>query len=104
MGELMRLVFACMECGIHYLPPETMQYSDGPASPVWCAACQGVMCEQGIVEPAMAAAVALASARAALATRAPIVDETPRPDVRPSRPARTRRSASAPGGTRSKLR
>lgn len=92
-----------MECGIHYLPPEDMRYSDGPASPVWCSACQAVMGERGIPEPAMAAAVALASARAALNTHAPAVDETPRPDVRPSRPARTRRAAGAPGSSRSKL-
>jgi hypothetical protein len=99
----MRLLFACQECGTHYLPPESMQYEDGPASPVWCTECQALMRKRGVVEPEIAAKVALAAARAALAARAPQADEPVRPDVRPSRPARTRRAAAGPGSARTKL-
>ncbi|MFC9329531.1 hypothetical protein [Kitasatospora sp. NPDC057015] len=99
----MRYVFECLECGVHYLPPEGMAYSDGPASPVWCTLCQGLMCERGIPEPAAAAAVALAAAKANLAARIPPDEEARRPDVRPSRPAHTRRARSGPSSARSKL-
>ncbi len=98
------MIFHCVECGVHYLPPEDMHYADGqPASPLWCAACHATMRELGITEPPAAAAVALHAARAALNNWAPTVEEPTRPDVRPSRPARTRRASSAPGGSRSKL-
>ncbi|MFD0260442.1 hypothetical protein ACFVH7_19500 [Kitasatospora indigofera] len=99
----MRYVFECLECGVHYLPPEGLAYSDGPASPVWCTVCQGLMRGRGVPEPAAAAAVALAAAKAGLAARAPQAEEATRPDVRPSRPARTRRARSGPGSARSKL-
>ncbi|WP_371476902.1 hypothetical protein [Kitasatospora sp. NBC_00315] len=99
----MRYVFECLECDAHYLPPEGMAYSDGPASPVWCSLCQGVMRERGVPEPVVAAAVALAAAKARLAARAPGDEEPARPDVRPSRPARTRRARSGPGSSRSRL-
>ncbi|MDQ0305614.1 hypothetical protein J2S46_000170 [Kitasatospora herbaricolor] len=98
----MRYVFECLECGVHYLPPEGMSYPDGPASPVWCTVCQGLMCQRGIPEPAAAAAVALAAAKAALTARTLQADEAT-PDVRPSRPARTRRARSGPSSARSKL-
>ena len=100
----MRLVFQCTECRIHYLPPEGLTYSDGsPASPLWCTEHQAQMRERGITEDPAAAAVALFVARQR-PTFAPVLEEPAQPDVRPSRPARTRRSAAAPGGKRSKLR
>ncbi len=99
----MRYIFECLECGVHYLPPEGMAYPDGPASPVWCTQCQGLMCQRGIPEPAAAAAVALAAAKAGLAARTPTAQEATHPDVRPSRPARTRRARSGPSSARSKL-
>lgn len=48
----MRMVFECLECGIHYLPPEGLRYGDrSAASPVWCSPCQGLMARRGIAEP-----------------------------------------------------
>ena len=99
----MRYLFECLECGTHYLPPESMRYADGPASPVWCAACQSVMREHGVPEPEIPARIALAAAQAALAARAPLTAEPAPPDVRPSRPPRTRRAAAGPGSARSRL-
>ncbi|MFE4976248.1 hypothetical protein ACFRAR_29615 [Kitasatospora sp. NPDC056651] len=103
----MRFIFECVECGGHYLPPEEMAYPDGPASPVWCAACQGAMRAAGVQEDPLLARVALAAARAALAGRAAEAAEADgraaRSDVRPSRPPRSRRARSGPGGVRSKL-
>ncbi|MER7585301.1 hypothetical protein [Kitasatospora sp. NPDC097691] len=100
----MRLVFECVECGGHYLPPEEMVYPDGPASPVWCTGCQGAKREAGVREDPLLARVALAAARAALARRAAeAVDQVARGDVRPSRPPLSRRARSGPGGLRSKL-
>ncbi|MFE9426460.1 hypothetical protein ACFYNO_26260 [Kitasatospora sp. NPDC006697] len=96
----MRLVFRCIACGTSYLPPESMTYSDGPASPLWCTVHQAVARGRGIAEPPGAAAAALLMARRR--ADGPGVDEPARPDVRPSRPARTRR-APKPGGRRSKL-
>ncbi|WP_224281319.1 hypothetical protein, partial [Streptomyces sp. LS1784] len=66
----MRFVFECVECGGHYLPPEEMVYPDGPASPVWCTACQSAKHATGVREDPLLARVALAAARAALAGRA----------------------------------
>lgn len=98
----MRLVFVCTECATHYLPPESMQYPHGPASPVHCSVCQRIAAELGVeVDPRVAAA-ALALARRAARARADGAAEEPRPDVRPSRPARTRR-AGRPQTGRSKL-
>ncbi|WP_030058242.1 MULTISPECIES: hypothetical protein [Streptomyces] len=100
----MRLVFECVECGGHYLPPEGMVYPDGPASPVWCTACQRAKHAAGVREDPLLARVALAAARAALARRAAEPAElAARPDVRPSRPPLSRRARSGPGGVRSKL-
>ncbi|WP_316527718.1 hypothetical protein [Kitasatospora brasiliensis] len=103
----MRFVFECVECGGHYLPPEDMVYPDGPASPVWCTACQGVKRAAGVREDPLLARVALAAARAALAGRiaeaAEAAEQPARSDVRPSRPPRSRRARSGPGGVRSKL-
>jgi hypothetical protein len=101
----MRLVFECVECGGHYLPPEGMVYPDGPASPLWCASCQTVKRTAGEPEDPLLARIALAAARAALARRAaegvePVVG---RGDVRPSRPPLSRRARSGPGGVRSRL-
>ncbi|MFI6154596.1 hypothetical protein ACIBCA_18130 [Kitasatospora sp. NPDC051170] len=103
----MRLVFECVECGGHYLPPENMSYPDGPASPVWCSACQGAKRAEGLREDPLLARVALAAARAALARRAadqsePVAAQG-RGDVRPSRPPLSRRARSGPGGVRGKL-
>ncbi|RKT19692.1 hypothetical protein BX285_4161 [Streptomyces sp. 1114.5] len=100
----MRLVFECVECGGHYLPPESMVYPDGPASPLWCTACQRAQQAAGVAEDPLHARVALAAARAALARRAAeAVEPVARPDVRPSRPPLSRRARSGPGGVRSRL-
>ncbi|MFD9691927.1 hypothetical protein ACFWXO_39900 [Kitasatospora sp. NPDC059088] len=102
----MRLVFECVECGGHYLPPEGMVYPDGPASPVWCSPCQTSKRTAGLREDPLLARVALAAARAALARRtAEPVEPVPagRADVRPSRPPLSRRARSGPGGVRGKL-
>jgi hypothetical protein len=102
----MRLIFVCQECGITYLPPTGLRYGDGTAaSAVWCSACQFVMAERGVAEPAELAAVAVIMAvramKAALARRTE--DAIPRPDRRPSRPPRTSRGRLRPSGARSKL-
>ncbi|MFJ9950068.1 hypothetical protein [Kitasatospora sp. NPDC091207] len=99
----MRLVFECVECGGHYLPPESMVYPDGPASALWCAHCQALNRAAGLREDPLLARMALAGARAALARRA--ADETgpARADVRPSRPPLSRRARSGPGAVRTKL-
>ncbi|MFG3054191.1 hypothetical protein ACGFZP_24990 [Kitasatospora sp. NPDC048239] len=99
----MRMVFECVECGVHYLPPEGMVYPDGPASPLWCARCQEAKRAAGVGEDPLLARVALAAARAALATRVPGGEEPVRSDVRPSRPPLSRRARSGPGGVRGKL-
>ncbi|MFJ3791692.1 hypothetical protein [Kitasatospora sp. NPDC090091] len=99
----MRMVFECVECGAHYLPPEGMVYPDGPASPVWCADCQAAKRAAGLREDPLLARVALASARAALARRAAEAEPPARSDVRPSRPPASRRARSGPGGVRGKL-
>ncbi|MFE7590265.1 hypothetical protein ACFU6K_12750 [Kitasatospora sp. NPDC057512] len=100
----MRFVFECVECGGHYLPPEDMVYPDGPASPVWCTACQSAKRAAGLREDPLLARVALAAARAALARRAAEAAEQPaRSDVRPSRPPRSRRARSGPGVLRGRL-
>ncbi|MFJ8624009.1 hypothetical protein ACIRD3_14320 [Kitasatospora sp. NPDC093550] len=103
----MRLVFECVECGGHYLPPESMRYPDGPASPVWCTGCQRAQHAAGVREDPLLARVALAAARAALARRsadaAADAERGARSDVRPSRPPLSRRARSGPGGVRSKL-
>lgn len=101
----MRLVFRCIDCGIIYLPPEGLTYSDGsPASPLRCTEHQAVARVQGIVDDPAAATVALMVARQR-PDPVPALEKQPsQPDGRPSRPARTRRAAAAPGGKRSKLR
>ncbi len=110
----MRLVFECVECGSHYLPPEAMVYPDGPASPVWCTHCQAAKRAAGVREDPLLARVALATARAARAggarggagaAGAAGAEESAggRPDVRPSRPPVSRRARSGPGALRSKL-
>ncbi|MFG3223649.1 hypothetical protein ACGF07_02540 [Kitasatospora sp. NPDC048194] len=101
----MRLVFECVECGGHYLPPEGMVYPDGPASPVWCSSCQAAKQAAGEQEDPLLARVALAAARAALARRAnePTEPAAGRGDVRPSRPPLSRRARSGPGGVRGRL-
>ncbi|GAA1183761.1 hypothetical protein GCM10009664_57250 [Kitasatospora gansuensis] len=104
----MRLLFECLECGTHYLPPEDLRYGDGsPASPVWCSPCQELMARHKIAEPQPAAAIALAPARqalqAALAAQAARA-ETPAANPRPTRPARTRRSTAGPSRTRERSR
>jgi hypothetical protein len=95
----MRNLYVCGECATSYLPPESMEYPTGPASPVHCSVCQQQLAERGVTASPEAVAAALLLARRA--QRSP-VDEQRRPDVRPTRPARTRR-APAPGGRRSKL-
>ncbi|MFG2844804.1 hypothetical protein ACGF12_16770 [Kitasatospora sp. NPDC048296] len=101
----MRLVFECVECGGHYLPPEGMVYPDGPASPLWCSSCQTVKRTAGAPEDPLLARIALAAARAALARRAAegVEPAVGRADVRPSRPPLSRRARSGPGGVRSRL-
>ncbi|MFJ8431640.1 hypothetical protein ACIQ9P_10080 [Kitasatospora sp. NPDC094019] len=100
----MRLVFECVECGSHYLPPEAMVYPDGPASPVWCTPCQTAKRAAGVREDPLLARVALATARAARALAAGAEGPpTGRGDVRPSRPPLSRRARSGPGGVRGKL-
>lgn len=99
----MRLLFACQECSTHYLPPESLAYSDGsPASPVWCSTCQIAMAERGIPEDPIARAVALAAARADLAAALAARERATAPDRRPSRPARTARRGR-PSSARTKL-
>lgn len=97
------MTFECTECGAHYLPPETMAYPDGPASPLWCSPCHAAARAAGRREDPLLARLALAAARAALAARSPAVDEPSRPDVRPSRPPVSRRARSGPGGVRGRL-
>ncbi|WP_327673656.1 hypothetical protein [Kitasatospora sp. NBC_00458] len=99
----MRLVFECVECGSHYLPPEGMDYPDGPASPLWCTRCQAAKRAAGVREDPLMARIALAAARAARAGAAPEEPAGGRPDVRPSRPPLSRRARSGPGGVRGKL-
>ncbi|MEV0535697.1 hypothetical protein [Kitasatospora sp. NPDC050463] len=99
----MRLVLECVECGGHYLPPESLVYPDGPASAIWCTACQTAKRTAGVREDPLLARVALAAARAALAHRAADDAGPARADVRPSRPPLSRRARSGPGGVRSKL-
>ncbi|MER6400390.1 MULTISPECIES: hypothetical protein [unclassified Kitasatospora] len=99
----MRLVFECVECGGHYLPPETMAYPDGPASALWCAHCQAAKRAAGLREDPLLARMALAGARAALAHRAAEDTGATRADIRPSRPPLSRRARSGPGGVRGKL-
>ncbi|GAA1263773.1 hypothetical protein GCM10009665_61620 [Kitasatospora nipponensis] len=100
----MRLAFRCIDCGIIYLPPEGLAYSDGsPASPLRCTVHQVAARELGVADDPAAVAVALFVARQQ-ADRTPGPEEQPvRPDVRPSWPAKTRRAASNRGG-RSKYR
>ncbi|PYC69146.1 hypothetical protein C7C46_28260 [Streptomyces tateyamensis] len=99
----MRLVFQCTVCGVLYLPPEGLAWSDGrAASPLWCNRHHVAAAARGITENPAAVALALAAAR--LRTGVPQAEEQPpRPDVRPSRPARTRRVSRAATG-RSKLK
>jgi hypothetical protein len=104
-----RLIFACQECTIHYLPPEGLTYpDDSRPSSLWCSACQQAKATAGIVEDPVQAAVALFAAMramtAALAVRSRGTDGEPRPDRRPSRPARTGRGQKRPASARSKLR
>ncbi|MFE2110975.1 hypothetical protein ACFXAF_34615 [Kitasatospora sp. NPDC059463] len=99
----MRLVFECVECGSHYLPPEAMAYPDGPASPIWCTGCQTAKRAAGVREDPLLARVALAAARAASARTAAEEPAAPRADVRPSRPPVSRRGRSGPGVLRGKL-
>ncbi|MGW2255991.1 hypothetical protein ACWCXH_38490 [Kitasatospora sp. NPDC001660] len=99
----MRLVFECVECGGHYLPPEGLAYPDGPASPIWCSRCQTAKRVAGVREDPLLARLALAAARAAAARRAADAEPPARTDVRPSRPPLSRRSRSGPGGVRGRL-
>ncbi|MET8698782.1 hypothetical protein ABZW10_07930 [Kitasatospora sp. NPDC004723] len=99
----MRLVFECVECGSHYLPPEAMVYPDGPASPIWCTWCQTAKRAAGVREDPLLARLALATARAAHAGTAADEPTATRTDVRPSRPPVSRRGRSGPGALRSKL-
>ncbi|WP_380283175.1 hypothetical protein [Kitasatospora purpeofusca] len=99
----MRLVFECVECGSHYLPPEAMAYPDGPASPIWCTGCQTAKRAAGVREDPLLARVALAAARAASARAAAEEPAVARTDVRPSRPPVSRRARSGPGVLRGKL-
>lgn len=98
----MRLVFVCTECSTHYLPPESMTYPHGPASPVHCTVCQKVAEAAGVMIPPEAAATALALARRAANARA-VAAEEPRLDVRPSRPAPHRHPARRVRTGRGKL-
>ncbi|MGW6916875.1 hypothetical protein ACWGB8_24065 [Kitasatospora sp. NPDC054939] len=101
-----RLVLVCVDCATHYLPPASMAYPDGPASPLWCRGCQERARAAGRREDPLLARLALAAARQAAgpgAPGAPGAEEPQRPDVRPSRPPVSRRARSAPRGTRSKL-
>lgn len=105
----MRLIFACQDCGTHYLPPEGLKYADdSAASAVWCSPCQQANRAQGIEEnPAMAAVALLAATQAmtaALAARVQPASSSVHPDRRPSRPARTGRGQKRPASARSKLR
>jgi len=105
----MRLIFACQECGTHYLPPEGLRYADGSrASAVWCSTCQATNAAQGVEEdPAMAAIALLAATHAmtaALTARVRVTGGAPTTDRRPSRPAQTARGQKRPTGQRSKLR
>jgi hypothetical protein len=105
MGErLMRDIFQCVDCGILYLPPEGLAYSDGsPASPLRCTEHQATAREHGIADDPAAAAVALTAARQRPEPAPLLEQQSAKPDVRPSRPARTRRAATNRSG-RSKLR
>jgi hypothetical protein len=98
----MRLVFQCVVCGVRYLPPEGLRWSDGSAaSPLWCDVHHVAARRRGITAPAAMLAAALLAAR--LRGAAPPRDEPARSKARPSQPARTRR-APAPRGRRSKLK
>ncbi|MFE0462248.1 hypothetical protein ACFW1A_23650 [Kitasatospora sp. NPDC058965] len=101
----MRLVFACTACGIHYLPPASMTWSDGTtASPLWCSVHHAAATARGIAEPPAAAAAALAAARMrSAASSAGRADQADHAERRPSRPARTRR-AGRTSTSRNKLK
>ncbi|MFE7563927.1 hypothetical protein [Kitasatospora sp. NPDC057500] len=100
----MRLVFECVECGSHYLPPEAMAYPDGPASPLWCARCQVAKRAAGVREDPLLARIALATARThELRGHGAEEPADGRRDVRPSRPPVSRRARSGPGALRGRL-
>jgi hypothetical protein len=96
----MRSVYSCVICGVHYLPPETMEYPalGLAASPVHCA------------RPECAAAVKAGDAGlpvevlTMLAMRAADAQGEAREPTRGGGKARGRRAGAAPGGGRSKLR
>lgn len=60
----MRSVFQCAVCGVHYLPPEGLRWSDGSAaSPLWCDVHHVAAQRHGITAPEAATAAALLAAR-----------------------------------------
>lgn len=95
----MRTVYCCVICGVHYLPPEAMEYptSGVVASPVHCARLE---CEAAVTAGEAGLPVEVLTM---LAQRAADVRGEAQP-VRGGGKARGRRGAAAPGGGRSKLR
>lgn len=93
-GRLMRPVYVCMHCGVHYLPPEGMVYptSGVQASPVRCEnpACVTAASTMPPLPPALLARIE--------------EQAQPGPATRARRGAHGRRAAAAPAGGRNKLR
>jgi hypothetical protein len=98
---LVRKVFVCLACAIHYMPPESMRYESVgvDASPIHCAnpGCKAALEDGRAVSGVPLELLERWALRAAEAQGEPLV-----PGVR--RRARGRRPSAAPAGGRSKLR
>jgi len=103
----MRYTFICMNCGTHYLPPETMRYPTGVASPLHCTVCLRVPEDRRQPVPPGAEAIAMLNARRQARTRAAVLAAgttgTARTDARPSRPPLTGRPRRPLRGGRTRL-
>ena len=97
----MRKLFVCLNCAIHYMPPESMRYETVgvAASPIHCAnpACKAALESGWAVSGVPLELLERWALRAAEAQPDPQV-----PGAR--RRARGRRPSAAPAGGRSKLR
>lgn len=96
----MRNVFVCLNCAVHYIPPESMRYEsiDLDASPIHCA---NPACKAALEDGRVAAGVPL-EVLERWALRA--AERQPDPQVPRVARARGRRPAAAPASARSKLR
>jgi hypothetical protein len=94
----MRNVYACVICGVHYLPPESMVYPETgiTASPAHCA---HPVCTEAAADGVGGVPLSVLEAMA-LRVAAEVEETTERTVTR----GRSRRPGAAPGGGRSKLR